>query len=92
MANNIMDGFDTKIYWKPRSSLTKKEHQQLEIAHIVFTSIDNAKYYISSASKEVLAEALKICQRRDAKTLTRLIEAQIRKREREEKKKVVEGM
>ena len=78
--------FDISLYGKAQDQLTPEERLSLGVAHIVNTSIYDARTSIASASKEVLEKALEVCKGRTGnKTLIKIIEARIRRIERNQK-------
>jgi parvulin-like peptidyl-prolyl isomerase len=78
-AMNILTGFDWHLYSKPQNELTDQERLQVGVACIIYTSVEEARRTIKDSPKDVLEEALKISRAESKKTLTKLLEAQLRK-------------
>jgi hypothetical protein len=81
---NIMSDFHIGLYGRNHDpTLTARERLQLGIAHIIKTSVEDARYSIKHADKEALKHALALAG--DRKTLKKAIEAELRRREKLEK-------
>jgi hypothetical protein len=76
MDKNIMSDFHWELYHKEPSKCTKREALQVEIATIIYTSVEDAKYGIRRASKQALELARELTEK---KTLKHLIDVQLRK-------------
>ncbi len=76
---SVMKGFERRFYFADKATLSEHQLLQLEIAQLIYTSIEDARATIRKTSERALVEALKLM---GSTVLKKAIEIELRKREK----------